>query len=124
MDLIYGDFAGFCGSFSFFFIIFYIIVFSVFVFRKNYFFHSELRIKKMKAILHILKTSDSSHWSSLASDVFGFLIFAFSMQILNSEWLGVKRDFLLKIVRIRDCEQCSAVQCSCSRSNRRGCMTY
>ena len=75
-------------------------------FEKNYFFHSELRIKKMKAILHILKTSDSSHWSSLASDVFGFLIFAFSMQILNSEWLGVKRDFLLKIVRIRDCEQC------------------
>ena len=60
----------------------------------------------MKAILHILKTSDSSHWNSLASDVFGFLIFAFSMQILNSEWLGVKQDFLLKIVRIRDCEQC------------------
>ena len=60
----------------------------------------------MKAILHILKTSDSSHWSSLESDVFGFLIFAFSMQILNSEWLGVKRDFLLKIVRIREWEQC------------------
>ena len=142
MDLIPGDFAASWGSLSYFLIFFYIFVLrrfsfrknyffhselrirktkvilqhpegllvsfkhfstlfcDVFLFKKNYFFHSELRIKKTEAILHILKTSVSSHWNSLATDVFGFSIYAFSMQILNSEWLGVRLAFLSKSVWI------------------------
>ena len=34
----------------------------------------------------------------VATDVFGFPIYAFSMLILNSEWLGVRLAFLSKIV--------------------------
>ena len=54
----------------------------------------------MEVILHFLKTSDSSYMIYLESDVFGFLIYAFSMQILNYEWPWVRPSSTLQIKAI------------------------